>query len=62
MNRALAGAWMLVLCAIPFSMALASGGDWPLLLICVLLPPLLLVRLRRQQEQTISESIREAIR
>jgi hypothetical protein len=27
-----------------------------------LLPPLLLIRLRKQQEQTLSESIREALR
>jgi hypothetical protein len=62
LKTAIVAGWILGLGAIASSMTLGSAGGWTLLLGWGLLPPLLLIRLRKQQELTISESIREAIR
>jgi hypothetical protein len=59
---AIVAGWILGLGAIAWSTTLASPGAWTLLLGWGLLPPSLLILLRKQQEQTISESIREALR
>jgi hypothetical protein len=60
-KTAIIGGWILGLAAIASSMSLASAGAWALLCWGVL-PPLLLIGLRKQQEQTLSETIREALR
>lgn len=60
-TAALAG-WILGLGTIVWATTLASSGGWTLLLAWGLLPPLLLIRLRKQQERSLSEIIREAIR
>jgi hypothetical protein len=59
---AVVAAWVAGLGIIAWSTALASQGGWTLLLAWGLLPSLLLIRLRHQQEQTLSEIIREALR
>jgi hypothetical protein len=61
-NAAVVSAWVAGLGAIAWSTSLASSGSWTLLLAWGLLPPFILVHLRKQQEQTISERIREALR
>ena len=60
-TAALAG-WVLGLGTIVWATTLASSGGWTLLLAWGLLPLLLLIRLRKQQERSLSEIIREAIR
>jgi hypothetical protein len=60
-TAALAG-WILGLGTIVWATTLASSGGWTLLLAWGLLPPLLLILLRKQQERSLSEIIREAIR
>ena len=54
--------WVLGLGAIALSLNLTSVAGWTVLLGLGLLPPVILLRLWRQPEQTTSESIREAIR
>jgi len=54
--------WVLGLGTIAWLTTLASSAGWTLLLVWGLLLPLLLVYLSRQQERTMSESIREALR
>jgi hypothetical protein len=61
-KTAIVAGWVLGLGTIAWATTLASSGRWMMLLAWGLLPPLLLIRLRRQQEQTLSESIREALR
>lgn len=61
-NTAIVAGWILGLGTIALSTTLASATGWTLLLGWGLLPPLLLIRLHKQQEQTLSESIREALR
>jgi hypothetical protein len=58
---AVVAAWVAGLGTIAWSAAPASSGGWTLLLAWGLLPPFLLIHLRKQQEKTISESIREAL-
>jgi hypothetical protein len=55
-------AWVVGLGTIAWSPAMASSGGWTLLFAWGLLPPFLLIHLRKQQEKTISERIREALR
>ena len=55
-------AWIAGMGAIAWSTSLASSGGWTLLLAWALLPPFLLLVLRQQQEKTMSERIREALR
>jgi hypothetical protein len=61
-KTAIVAGWILGLGTIAWSTTLASAGGWTLLLGWGLLPPLLLIRLNKQQEQSLSESIREALR
>ena len=61
-KTAVVAGWVLGLGTIAWSTTLASSGGWTLLLVWGLLLPLLLVRLRKQQEQTLSESLQEALR
>jgi hypothetical protein len=61
-KTAIIAGWILGLGTIAWSTALVSVGGWTLLLGWGLVPPLLLVAVRRQQEQSLSESIREALR
>jgi hypothetical protein len=61
-GTAVVAGWILGLGTIAWSTTLASSGGWMLLFLWGLLPPLLLVHLGKQQEQTLSESIREALR
>ena len=61
-KTAIVAGWILGLGTIAWSTTLASPGGWTILLAWGLLPPLLLIRLRKQQEQTLSERIREALR
>jgi hypothetical protein len=61
-KTAIVAGWILGLGTIGWATTLASSGGWMLLLGWGLLPPLLLIRLRKQQEQTLSESIKEALR
>jgi hypothetical protein len=59
---AIVAGWILGLGTIAWATTLASSGGWTLLFAWGLLPPLLLIRLRKQQEQTLSEIIRHALR
>ena len=59
---AIVAGWILGLGTIAWATTLASSGGWTLLLAWGLLPPLLLILLRKQQERSLSEIIREAIR
>ena len=61
-NGAVVAAWGIGLGTIAWSTSLASSGAWTLLLAVGLLPPILLIRLSKQQEKTISEHIQEALR
>lgn len=61
-KTAIVAGWTLGLGTIAWATTLSSSGGWAFLLAWGLLPPLLLIRLRKQQEQTLSESIREALR
>ena len=61
-KTAIVAGWVLGLGTITWGTTLASSGGWILVLAWGLLPPLLLIRLRKQQEPTLSESIREALR
>ena len=56
------GAWVLGVGAIALSVNLTSTTGWSLLVGLGLLPPLILLRMWKQPEQTTSERIREAIR
>ena len=56
------GGWLLGLGAIGLSVNLTSVAGWSLLVGLGLLPPVIMLRMWKQPEQTISESIREAIR
>jgi hypothetical protein len=57
-STAIVAGWILGLGTIAWATTLATSGGWTLLLAWGLLPPLLLLRLRKQQEQTLSEIIR----
>ncbi len=61
-KTAIIAGWILGLGTIAWATTLASPGGWTLLLAWGFLPPLLLIRLRKQQEQTLSEVIRDALR
>ena len=61
-KTAVVAGWVLGLGTIAWATTLASAGGWTLFLAWGLLTPLLLIRLRKQQEQTLSESIQEALR
>ena len=61
-KTAIVAVWILGLGTIAWATTLASWGGWTLLLAWGLPPPLLLIRLRKQQEQTLSESIQEVLR
>ena len=61
-KTAIIAGWLLGLATIAWFTTLASDGAWILLFGWGLIPPALLMRLRKQQEQTMSESIREALR
>lgn len=61
-NGAVVATWLAGLGIIAWSTALASSGGWTLLLAWGLLPSFLLIRLRQQHEQNLSETIREALR
>ena len=61
-KTAIVAGWVLGLGTIAWATTLDSSSGWLLILAWGLLPPLLLIRLRRQKEQTLSESIREALR
>lgn len=61
-KTAIVAAWVLGLGTLAWATTLNSSGGWTLLLVWGLLAPLLLIRLRKQQEPTLSESIREALR
>jgi len=56
------GGWLLGLGVIGLSVNLTSAVGWSLLVGLGLLPPLIMLRMWKQPEQSISESIREAIR
>jgi hypothetical protein len=56
------GGWVLGLGAIALSVNLTSVTGWSVLVGLGLLPPVIMLRMWRQPEQTTSESIREAIR
>ena len=56
------GGWLLGLGAIGLSVNLTSAAGWSPLVGLGLLPPVIMLRMWKQPEQTISESIREAIR
>lgn len=56
------GGWVLGLGAIALSVNLTSVAGWSVLVGLGLLPPLIMLRMWKQPEQTTSESIREAIR
>lgn len=56
------GGWVLGLGAIALSVNLTSVAGWSVLVGLGLLPPLIMLRMWKQPAQTISESIREAIR
>ena len=61
-RTAIVAGWILGLGTIAWATALASSNGWTLLLCWGLLPPLLLLRLRKQQQQNLSEIIQEALR
>jgi len=61
-KTAIVAGWILGLGTIAGATTLASSGGWTLLLAWGLLLPLLLIGLRKQQEPTLSEIIREALR
>jgi hypothetical protein len=56
------GAWVLGVGAIALSVNLTSPAGWSILVGLGLLPPIILLRMWQQPEQTTSERIREAIR
>lgn len=61
-KAAIVAGWILGLGTIAWATTLTSSGGWTLFLTWGLLQPLLLIRLRKQQEQTVSELIQEALR
>jgi len=61
-KTAIVAGWILGLGTIVWATALATSDGWTLLLAWGLLPPLLLIRLRKQQQQNLSEIIQEALR
>jgi hypothetical protein len=56
------GAWVMGVGAIAFSVNLTSAAGWSVLVGLGLLPPIIMLRMWKQPEQTTSELIREAIR
>ena len=61
-KTAIVAGWILGLGTIVWATSLASSSGWALLLGWGLLPPLLLIRLRKQQQPNLSEIIQEALR
>ena len=61
-KTAVVSGWVLGLGTIVWATTLTSSIGWTLFLAWGLLPPLLLIRLRQQQEPTLSESIQAVLR
>ena len=62
MKIAIVAAWLFGLGALASWVNLRSISGWTLLLTLALLPSLILMRLWRQPAQTMSQSIRDALR
>lgn len=56
------GAWVLGVGVIALSVNLTSSTGWSILVGLGLLPPIIMLRMWKQPEQSTSERIREAIR
>lgn len=58
----IAGGWVLSGCAVAAAAHVTSIGGWTVLVALTVLPPLVLLRMWKDPDQTLSESISEARR
>jgi hypothetical protein len=62
MKAAVIGAWVLACGVIAMLLNVSSTTGWIVLIASAVVPPLVLLQMWRPPEQTMSESIREALK